>query len=297
MATFLVDVGFQGQDAGALRQARNWFEDVFRPFRVLVTAKREQTGTRCFGELPKDHTEVLLRERTTSQPLMWVTRRGKVLDVGLHILERAGSDLLSFFERAEELISNYVVTHLQRHLWIHAAALYKNSSLVLLIAPSGMGKTTLSLALLDRGYVLATDDVTLFDLEMGQLMPFPRCPRIRGNALGALRNSGFHLLERATLRGRYVVLPARHLHLAPIDCPVRGVHVFFLTREHAGVSAGVQPLTLSETIRLLAKQSNVLAQDPQLEFITTMLRHASVYRLDLGAFDDTLERIMEVTPQ
>jgi hypothetical protein len=62
-----------------------------------------------------------------------------------------------------------------RYAAIHGAALVRGSSVVLLLADSGAGKTTLTLGLMRRGWLPLTDDVILVDAQTLAVQPFPRC--------------------------------------------------------------------------------------------------------------------------
>jgi hypothetical protein len=68
-------------------------------------------------------------------------------------------------ERAIELAPEVVV--------LHAAALSKGSSIVVLAGESGIGKTTLTLDLLTRGWSYLSDDVVPV-LRSGDVLPFPK---------------------------------------------------------------------------------------------------------------------------
>lgn len=58
---------------------------------------------------------------------------------------------------------------------IHGATLVRGSSVVLLLAESGAGKTTLTLGLMGRGWQPLSDDITLVERETLAVSPFPRC--------------------------------------------------------------------------------------------------------------------------
>jgi hypothetical protein len=56
-----------------------------------------------------------------------------------------------------------------------AATLTRGESTVMLVAPAGSGKTTLTLGLMARGWRPLTDDLTVIDPTTLRARPFPRC--------------------------------------------------------------------------------------------------------------------------
>jgi hypothetical protein len=56
-----------------------------------------------------------------------------------------------------------------------AATLTRGESTVMLVAPAGAGKTTLTLGLMARGWLPLSDDLTVIDPTTLRARPFPRC--------------------------------------------------------------------------------------------------------------------------
>lgn len=71
-------------------------------------------------------------------------------------------------------------------LALHGAALARGQASVLLLAPSGTGKTTLTLGLMGRGWEPLTDDIVLVDAATLRASAFPRCFHIEAPSLGLL---------------------------------------------------------------------------------------------------------------
>jgi HprK-related kinase A len=59
-------------------------------------------------------------------------------------------------------------------LIIHAAVIEKNGCAAILPAPPGSGKSTLCAALINHGWRLLSDELTLVRVEDGQIIPLPR---------------------------------------------------------------------------------------------------------------------------
>lgn len=81
-----------------------------------------------------------------------------------------------------EVVRYWLVEHAVRRardvVAFHAAALVKDGTGVLFAAPSGAGKTSLSVALGIAGWALASDDIAALD-ESGRVHPFPKPLSIR----------------------------------------------------------------------------------------------------------------------
>ncbi|MBU0491415.1 MAG: hypothetical protein KKA73_06485 [Chloroflexi bacterium] len=96
---------------------------------------------------------------------------------GRRILVEDPAVLLSY---AYTRILNTALTRVTDYYLFHAAALSHAGQGFLLTGPAGRGKTTLTLALLDRGYAFLSDDLTAISRRDGLLHPFPQRPAQRG---------------------------------------------------------------------------------------------------------------------
>jgi hypothetical protein len=64
-------------------------------------------------------------------------------------------------------------------LWLHAGAVEKNGSSLVISGPSGRGKSTLTTHLMHRGWRLLSDDVAPIRMDSDQVLPFPQSPHRR----------------------------------------------------------------------------------------------------------------------
>jgi len=97
-----------------------------------------------------------------------------------------GGDTISSTNReamrqyAYNAVVNAVTGRVRSHFLFHGAALRTAGGRgVILAGDSGMGKTTLTLTLLQQGLNFLSDDVAAIGRADGQLYPFPRCPGVR----------------------------------------------------------------------------------------------------------------------
>jgi hypothetical protein len=100
-------------------------------------------------------------------------------------MRAASAEALRFY--ACSAILNAVLARVRSHYLLHAAALASPAGGgVLLVGQAGLGKTTLTLALLARRYRFLSDDVAALGRADGLLHPFPRALGLRlpGSAPG-----------------------------------------------------------------------------------------------------------------
>ena len=82
-------------------------------------------------------------------------------------------------EQAYGAIFRALLDRVTGWLVLHAAALERDGRAYLVAGPSGTGKTTLALGLLERGYRLLSDDFAPLHREAGLVYPFPKPLGIR----------------------------------------------------------------------------------------------------------------------
>src|SRR5207237_9446853 len=67
-----------------------------------------------------------------------------------------------------------VSSHCHQYLIVHSASVEKSGLALLLPGPPGSGKSTLCAGLVNRGWRLLSDELTLLDLATGHVVPLPR---------------------------------------------------------------------------------------------------------------------------
>ena len=78
----------------------------------------------------------------------------------------------------------------QANSWlvIHAAVIEKDGLAAILPAPPGSGKSTLCAALVNRGWRLLSDELTLVRLDDGKIDPLPRPVSLKNASIGIIRD-------------------------------------------------------------------------------------------------------------
>ncbi len=80
-----------------------------------------------------------------------------------------------------------ISTHAQQFLIIHAAAVENHGLAVILPAPPGSGKSTLTAGLVSRGWRLLSDELTLIT-QSGQIQPIARPISLKNRSIDVIRD-------------------------------------------------------------------------------------------------------------
>jgi HprK-related kinase A len=77
--------------------------------------------------------------------------------------------------------------HMHRFLMIHAAVVERGGRALILPAPPGSGKSTLSAGLVWSGWRLLSDEITLIDPATGHITPVPRPVSLKNASIDVIR--------------------------------------------------------------------------------------------------------------
>jgi HprK-related kinase A len=80
-----------------------------------------------------------------------------------------------------------VAAHAHRFLMLHAAVLERHGHALVMPAPPGSGKSTLTAALSYRGWRLFSDEIALIDRRDGRLYPMPRPISLKNASIDVIR--------------------------------------------------------------------------------------------------------------
>ena len=84
---------------------------------------------------------------------------------------------------------NWCITAYSQHLLIiHAAAVARDGRAAILPAPPGSGKSTLCAALVNRGWQLLSDELTLVRLDTGEIMGLARPVNLKNASIDIIRD-------------------------------------------------------------------------------------------------------------
>jgi hypothetical protein len=187
---------------------------------------------------------------------------------------RQTSDLLFFLEKDVTI----ELQKLRRDLYfVHAAALERDGHVALLVAASGVGKSTTSFALLHHGFRYLSDELAPIDASL-RVHHYPHALCLKAEPPEPYR------LPESTLRtSRTLHVPAQELPrpLGRAPRPLRAI--FFIERDGAG--PGLRPLSAAEgAARLYAQALNALAHPAEgLDTAVVIAGGARCFELRAGA--------------
>ena len=81
---------------------------------------------------------------------------------------------VDLFSQVDVILTIRVMDHLATHVLLHAGVVADDQGATIICAPSGCGKTTLTLALVAQGYRFLSDEFCAMNLGTGMVEPFPR---------------------------------------------------------------------------------------------------------------------------
>jgi hypothetical protein len=172
------------------------------------------------------------------------------------------------------------------YMVIHGAALARDGATILLVGESGAGKTTVTVGLLQRGWLPLGDDLALISRQSLAITPFPRC---------------FHadVFTAATIEQPALFAPVGALkgYVRPrrwAEAPVRVSCLARLTRQARDAApASAQSMTQAEGAGA-ALQAAVRTGLPRREVARVAVgvaAGASCWQVNNGALHDTLDTL------
>ena len=153
---------------------------VMRPFdrlelSALGASLRLSTDVPGLAELLRQELGSIVRSDFAGEP-----------DLQLQVAEAELEQGSLPIEAAFGIVYRAWLDRLDRYAILHGAALVKDGRALLLAGPTGSGKTTLSLALMARGFALLSDDFTPLALDSKRIAPFPKALGVRAGAASRL---------------------------------------------------------------------------------------------------------------
>lgn len=98
-----------------------------------------------------------------------------------------------------------VSSHCHQYIIIHAAVVERGGRAMVLPAPPGSGKSTLCAGLVNRGWRLLSDELTLIDPQSGELVPLARPVSLKNKSIEVIKafapEARFGPLTRDTVKG------------------------------------------------------------------------------------------------
>ncbi len=141
---------------------------------------------------------------------------------------------------------NWCITAYSQHiLVIHAAAVARGQRAAILPAPPGSGKSTLCAALVNRGWRLLSDELTLISLETGEVMGLARPVNLKNASIDIIRDyAPDAFLTRPvhdTTKGTVALMAPTAASVEAVNTPATPTWMI-LPRYRAGADASLTPM-------------------------------------------------------
>lgn len=200
----------------------------------------------------------------------------------------------------ESAINFCIGTSILRALIIHAAVVERDGRAIVMPGYTGSGKSTLTAALISKGWRLLSDEIAIIDLNDGSLLPYPRAISLKNNAIDLIidRCPDLTVSRRyeGTLKGTLAFVKAPLSSVQYSDRPARP-SIVLAPRYEAGSQSVCRRIENSEAFMLLVKQS------PNYKTLSARGFHAlsdfvesSVhYRMRYSDLDEAIETVEQLS--
>jgi HprK-related kinase A len=187
-----------------------------------------------------------------------------------------------------------VSSHAHRYLMIHAAVVEKHGHAVILPAPPGSGKSTLSAALVNRGWRLLSDEITLVRPADGKIIPVPRPISLKNESIDIIKtyvsSAIFSRKVADTVKGTVAHMKAPSDSVARASEAVRPAWVIFPKYER-GSSAILEALPRSKCFIKVAENSfnYSLLGVTGFETLARLIDASTCYTFTYSVLDEAIE--------
>lgn len=179
------------------------------------------------------------------------------------------------------------------YLIIHAAVVERNGRAAILPAPPGSGKSTLCAALVQRGWRLLSDELTLVRLGDGRIVPLPRPVSLKNASIDVIRayapEAVFSRAVHDTNKGTVAHVKPSADSVARAQETARAAWIIFPQYE-AGAAAVLEPLAQGRAFMQVAQNAfnySLLAA-AGFDALAGLIEGSASYQFRYGALDDAI---------
>ena len=187
-----------------------------------------------------------------------------------------------------------IYTQAYQYLIIHAAALERGGKAVVLPAPPGSGKSTLCATLVNRGWRLLTDELTLIDIDSRAIVPLARPISLKNDSIDLIRNFApdavIGPISPNTIKGTIA-------HIKPPSESVARVRDYcrpawlVVPNYQAGVAAAARDLAKGEAFMRVAESAvNYMALGKLgFDIVSSLIDEMLCYRFEYSDLDQAVQ--------
>jgi HprK-related kinase A len=194
-----------------------------------------------------------------------------------------------------------VASHAHSYLILHAAVIEKDGLAVIMPAPPGSGKSTLTAALVHHGWRLLSDELAMISLDDGMLLPVPRPISLKNASIDIIRRylPGSVISRPVTDTSKGTIAHLR----APADSvrragdTARPAWVIF-PKYVAGAAPALTPLAPAQAFMQLATNAfnyGVLGQKG-FDAMAGIIDTSACFHFSYSQLDDALAVFAKLTP-
>lgn len=197
---------------------------------------------------------------------------------------------------------NWCVSSLcHQYVVIHAAVIEKHGFAMILPAPPGSGKSTLCAGLVNRGWRLLSDELTLLDPATGKVVPLPRPVSLKNASLDVIRRFAPEAVigpvTTDTAKGTVAHMRApRASILRGTETAMPGWIVF--PRYEAGQAARLDPFPKAHAFMRLADNAfNYSLHGPEgFELVAGVVDRGVCYEFAYGDLEEAAAMFSDLEP-
>jgi HprK-related kinase A len=193
-----------------------------------------------------------------------------------------------------------VYTHSYQYLIIHAAAVERQGRAALLPAPPGSGKSTLCAALVNRGWRLLTDELTLIATDSRTIVPLARPVSLKNESINVIKNFApkavFGPVSPNTIKGTIA-------HMKPPPESVVRVHEdcsaawLIVPSYRFGAATSVSEITKGEAFMRVAESgvNYMMLGRIGFEVVSALIDEMVCCRFEYSDLNEAVQRFDELT--
>lgn len=195
-----------------------------------------------------------------------------------------------------------ISNHVHYYLIIHAAVIEKNGHAAILPAPPGSGKSTLCAALVNRGWRLLSDELTLIRRSDSLLVPLPRPVSLKNASIPLIKayapDAVFSPSVSDTVKGTVAHMKAPSGSIAVArETALPGWVIF--PRYEGGAPLTLTPVPRTRAFMRVAENAFNYAQLGVEGFnaLAGVIRHSDCYDLHYSSLDDAVDAFDRLASQ